>query len=194
MATFLAVELATLSSGISFLTRFPTFPLATFSIPYTLSLSLLPHVNTHVTRRATYCVLHTFVRLFGHAHFGHSNTAPVPLPLPLPCCRAHALSLQCCEKFIESCEQTQQSVAQAAIGLRKGTRHTFWLTESPFNIMPSTPFPPLPPASWQFVRALCITLSTEILRIRNAFACLARILWATTRQQQRQQQRQRQQN
>lgn len=34
-------------------------------------------------------------------------------------------------------------------------------------------------ASWQFVRALCITLSTEILRIRNAFACLARILWAT---------------
>lgn len=49
--------------------------------------------------------------------------------------------------------------------------------------MPSTPLPApatiLLLASWQFVRALCITLSTEILRIRNAFACLARILWAT---------------
>lgn len=59
------------------------------------------------------------------------------------------------------------------------------------NLAYRTPLPPfplcqaplfmlcLPLASWQFVRALCITLSTEILRIRNAFACLARILWAT---------------
>lgn len=93
-------------------------------------LTLLPHVNTHVTRRATYCVLHTFVRLFGHAHFGHST--------PL------ALSLQCCEKFIESCEQTQQSIAQAAIGLRKGTRHTFWLTGPPLPPSPLCQAPPSP--------------------------------------------------
>lgn len=43
----------------------------------------------------------------------------------------------------------------------------------------TTPPPFLSPVRWQFVRALCITLSAEILRIRNAFACLARILWAT---------------
>lgn len=116
----------------SLLLAHPPPPLPTFP------LSLLPHVNTHVTRRATYCVLHTFVRLFGHATSGTQTPHP-PLPPSL------ALSLQCCEKFIESCEQTQQSVAQAAIGLRKGTRHTFWLTGLPFPPLCQAPlFLPLP--------------------------------------------------